>query len=145
MFENPYAPPANRSAEFDVEHESVKVDAPKLLRTQEAKLKQLILDRVHPGAVDSFLRQLGYSDLQINAIYFERNWSRKNLLYWYKTKRNVQIVGGVVVLLALISAGFGTVSIPVGLLAYGIALIWTGRLTIVESQRVAEGSRSNKR
>lgn len=94
----------------------------------------MITDRVHPDKVDAYLKSCGIDYSQLEGAYAALNLRRLHLLDCYRMKRNVRIIGVLVVIISLGIPGVlgeqKAVVISLGLMVYGIALAVTGNLTI---------------
>jgi|GEM_PF-1804311 len=111
---------------------------PHLKATDRLKLRTMIRQASHPDRIDAFLLEVGFEKPQIDELYSEMNLRRKDLLYWHKVRRNIRIVGLVIILISgapgliflLAGGGPGTAVVSLGLLAYGIGVAVTGDLKV---------------
>jgi hypothetical protein len=111
---------------FDMAHE--------LSISQQSRLRALIAGRAHPDRIDGFLTQCGIPESELDDFYIGLNMRRSHLLDRYKMKRNVRVIGALVICTSIsipvISAGQTTILVSLGLLVYGVALAITGSLTV---------------
>jgi hypothetical protein len=103
---------------------------------EQGRVRSMVTQRQHPDRIDAYLQQRGIPNAEIPDVYTALNLRRSHLLDCYRMKRNVRIVG-----LLMIA---GSVSVPVfhatqasivvslGLLVYGIALAVTGNLIVYQ-------------
>jgi hypothetical protein len=80
--------------------------------------------------------QSGIPESELDDIYAGLNLRRSHLLDCYKMKRNVRVIGVLVVCasvsIPIISTGQTTILVSIGLLVYGVALAITGSLTVYQ-------------
>jgi hypothetical protein len=107
---------------------------PQLSVSQQARLWQMVTDRVHPDKIDAYLFKCGVDRSQLDTLYSDLNLRRSHLLACYKMKRNVRGIGVLVMLFAIgipvLLGEQSAVIISIGLLVYGSALAITGHLTV---------------
>ena len=109
-----------------------------LKATDRLKLRTMIRQAAHPDRIDAFLLEAGLEKPQVDELFAELNVRRKDLLYWHKVRRNMRIVGLVLILISgapglvflLAGGGPGTAVVSLGLLAYGIGVAVTGDLRV---------------
>lgn len=129
---NPYQPPSPLGHQPLPEHaESTGLV---LSESQRMRLRELLRKAIHPDKVDEFLMGCGALREQLEQAYDDLNLRRSHLLDCYRMKRNVRLVGSVILLVMAVmtfaSHGSIPVVISVGLIVYGIALIVTGDLKV---------------
>jgi len=99
----------------------------------------MISGRRHPDRIEAYLAECGCSPEEIEGVFDEFNVRRKQLLAAYRMKRNVRIVGVLIVVgsigIPLISSGGTVIVVSLGLVAYGIAMTLTGSLTILSDMQ----------
>ena len=110
--------------------------APKLTIAQQSRLRTLLGKRSHPERIDAFLKECGIEEADVDDAYAALNLRRTYLLDRYKMKRNVRVIGLLVMLISSGIPAFGggqtTILVSIGLLTYGLALAITGSLTVYQ-------------
>ncbi len=97
----------------------------------------MIGNRSHPDQIDRFLIQCGIPESELDEFYAGRNLRRSHLLACNKMKRNVRVIGALLICISIgipvISFGQATILVSLGLLGYGVALAITGNLTVYQA------------
>lgn len=99
-------------------------------------MRTMISARWHPDRIEAYLTERGCSAADIEQIYSHYNLRRTHLLAEYRSRRNLRIVGVLIVVgsigIPLINSGGTVLVVSLGLIAYGIALAITGSLTVYQ-------------
>lgn len=107
---------------------------PELSVGEQSRLRTMIGSRTHPDQIENYLTERGYSKTDIDKLYADANIRRYHLFDCYRMKRNVKLVGCLLVFIAvamsLFVQGSNSLVISLGLLAYGAAMVITGSLTV---------------
>jgi hypothetical protein len=105
--------------------------------SEQSRLRALVAARQHPDRIEAYLKELAFSTNDIEQVYTAANLRRSHLLACYRMKRNVRLIGGLVILSAvsvpIFDASGTTIVISLGLLVYGIALAITGSMTVYQA------------
>jgi hypothetical protein len=108
-----------------------------LTAAEESQLRWLISARRHPERIEEFLAECGCSPAEIEEFFKQRTMRRSRLLADYRMKRNVRIVGVLIVLLATVppfrASGGTIIGVSLGLLGIGVWMALTGSLTLHQS------------
>lgn len=106
-----------------------------LTAAEESQVRWMISGRRHPDRIEAYLAERGCSPEEIEGVFRQFNVRRKHLLAEYHRKRNVRIVGVLIVVgsiaIPLISSGGAVLVVSLGLVAYGIWMALTGSLTML--------------
>jgi hypothetical protein len=104
--------------------------------SERSRLRSMMSARQHPDRIEAYLAEHGYSPAEIEEVFAELNVRRSHLLDCYRMKRNVRIVGVLLIVGSVCFPVFnssGTVIlVSLGLLVYGIALAITGSFTVYQ-------------
>ena len=107
-----------------------------LTTSQQSRLRAMITAGRHPDRIDAYLAEQGLSAAEMDDVLSEANIRRSHLLACYRMKRNVRIIGGLVILCSIGIPAFDSsgavVLVSLGLLVYGVALMITGSLTVYQ-------------
>ena len=119
-----------------LQYHPVFVRLKELTVSEQSRLRSMISARQHPDRIEAYLAERGYSATEIEEIFAESNVRRSHLLDCYRMKRNVRIIGGVIVLgsfsIPVFNSSGTVILVSLGLLVYGIALVITGSLTVYQ-------------
>jgi len=104
--------------------------------SQQSQLRTLIANRAHPDAIDRFLTGCGIPESELSDAYEDLNIRRRHLLDCYKMKRNVRLIGVLIIVSSIVipfvSAGQTMILVSIGLLLYGLALAITGNRMVLQ-------------